>query len=92
MTNIVQQDATWLWGFHTKAFSLFHDWYQNVKPNLMANNLLKYKRVVGEARQAKREAWNKPNYWPLIFIGLFLLASLIPAVISFRKRERSTLK
>ncbi|QMU62731.1 MAG: peptide ABC transporter substrate-binding protein [Gammaproteobacteria bacterium] len=92
MTNLVQQDAPWLWGFHPKAFSLFHDWYQNVKPNLMANNLLKYKRVVGEARQAKREAWNKPNYWPLIFIGLFLLASLIPAVISFRKRERSTLK
>ena len=58
----------------------------------MANNLLKYKRVDGEARQAKREAWNKPNYWPLIFLGLFLLVSLIPAVIAFRKRERSTLK
>ena len=92
MTKISQQDAPWLWGFHPKAFSLFHDWYQNVKPNLMANNLLKYKRVDGEARQAKREAWNKPNYWPLIFLGIFLLVSLIPAVIAFRKRERSTLK
>lgn len=92
MTYIVQKDAPWLWGFHPKAFSLFHDWYQNVKPNLMANNLLKYKRVNGAARQAKREAWNKPNYWPLIFLGLFLLVSLIPAVIAFRKRERSTLK
>jgi len=92
MTNIVQKDAPWLWGFHPKAFSLFHDWYQNVKPNLMANNLLKYKRVDGEARQEKREAWNKPNYWPLIFLGLFLLVSLIPAVIAFRKRERSTLR
>ena len=92
MTKLAQQDAPWLWGFHPKAFSLFHDWYQNVKPNLMANNLLKYKRVLGEARQAKREAWNKPNYWPLIFLGIFLLASLIPAVIAFRKRERSTVK
>ena len=92
MTYIVQKDAPWLWGFHPKAFSLFHDWYQNVKPNLMANNLLKYKRVNGAARQAKREAWNKPNYWPLIFLGLFLLVSLIPAVIAFRKRERSALK
>ncbi len=92
MTNILQQDAPWLWGFHPKAVSLFHDWYRNVKPNLMANNLLKYRRVVWEDRQVKREAWNKPNYWPLILIGLFLLASLIPAVIAFRKRERSTMK
>ena len=92
MTKIAQQDAPWLWGFHPKAFSLFHDWYRNVKPNLMANNLLKYRRVVSEDRQAKREAWNKPNYWPLILIGLFLMASLIPAVVAFRKRERSALK
>ncbi len=92
MTKIAQQDAPWLWGFHPKAFSLFHNWYQNVKPNLMANNLLKYRRVVGEDRQAKREEWNKPNYWPLILIGIFLLASLIPAILAFRKRERSTLK
>jgi hypothetical protein len=47
---------------------------------------------VSEDRQAKREAWNKPNYWPLILIGLFLMASLIPAVVAFRKRERSALK
>ncbi|MGH1538190.1 MAG: ABC transporter substrate-binding protein [Gammaproteobacteria bacterium] len=92
MTRIAQEDSPWLWGFHPKAFSLFHDWYKNVKPNLMANNLLKYKRVDAEERQAQRAAWNKPNYWPLIFLGIFLLISLIPAVLAFRKRERSALK
>ncbi len=92
MTRIAQEDAPWLWGFHPKAFSLFHDWYKNVKPNLMANNLLKYKRVDAEERQAQRAAWNKPNYWPLILLGIFLLISLIPAVLAFRKRERSALK
>ncbi len=92
MTKIAQEDAPWLWGFHPKAFSLFHDWYQNVKPNLMANNVLKYKRVDGEMRQVKREAWNKPNYMPLIILGIFILVSLIPAVLAFRKRERSALK
>jgi len=92
MTKIVQEDSPWLWGFHPKAFSLFHDWYKNVKPNLMANNLLKYKRVDAEMRQAKRAVWNKPNYWPLIILGIFLLVSLVPAVVAFRKRERSTLK
>lgn len=92
MTKIAQQDAPWLWGFHPKAFSLFHDWYKNVKPNLMANNILKYRRVEGEVRQVKREAWNEPNYMPLLFLGVFLLISLIPAVLAFRKRERSALK
>ncbi len=92
MTKILQHDAPWLWGFHPKAFSLFHDWYKNVKPNLMANNLLKYKRVDGDLRKQKRAQWNQPNYWPLIILFLFLLVSLIPAIVAFRKRERSTLK
>ncbi len=92
MTKIAQQDAPWLWGFHPKAFSLFHDWYKNVKPNLMANNTLKYKRVNAKERAIKRQEWNKPNYWPLVYLGIFLLISFIPAVIAFRKRERSALK
>ena len=92
MTKILQHDAPWLWGFHPKAFSLFHSWYKNVKPNLMANNLLKYKRVDSEMRIVKRAEWNQPNYWPLIILFLFLLISFIPAVIGFYRRERSTVK
>lgn len=92
MTAIVQKDAPWLWGFHPKAFSLFHDWYKNVKPNLMANNTLKYKRVDVKNRVNKRKMWNKPNYWPLVYLGIFLFISFIPAIIAFRKRERSSLK
>ena len=92
MVKILRHDAPWLWGFHPKAFSLFHDWYKNVKPNLMANNLLKYKRVDSEVRNEKRAQWNDPNYWPIIILFLLLLISFIPAVIAFRKRERSALK
>ncbi len=92
MTKILQEDAPWLWGFHPKAYSLFHDWYKNVKPNLMANNLLKYRRVDAESRAEKRLEWNKPNYMPLVYLGIFLLISFIPAIIAFRKRERSSMK
>ena len=92
MSRIVQHDAPWLWGFHPKAFSLFHDWYKNVKPNLMANNLLKYKRVDAELRNERRAQWNHPNYWPIIILFVFLFISFIPAVVAFRKRERSALK
>ncbi len=92
MNAILQQEAPWLWGFHPKAFSLFHGWYKNVKPNLMANNLLKYKRVDSEERKEKRKEWNQPNYWPMIILFLVLLISFIPAVIGFYRRERSTVK
>ncbi len=92
MTEIVQNDAPWLWGFHPKAFSLFHDWYKNVKPNLMANNTLKYKKVDAEKRYVERAKWNKPNVRPLIYLAIFLLLSFIPAILAFRKRERSALK
>ncbi len=92
MTKILQRDAPWLWGFHPQAFSLFHSWLQNVKPNLMANNLLKYKRVNADLRNVQRAAWNQPNYWPLIILFLFLCASFIPAIISFRRRERSAVQ
>ena len=92
MTSILQQDSPWLWGFHPKAFSLFHEWYKNVKPNLMANNLLKYKRVDSELRKVKRAEWNQPNYWPLVFLVLFLVISFVPAAIGFYRRERAALK
>ena len=92
MTWILQRDAPWLWGHHPKAFSLFHDWFKNVKPNLMANNLLKYKRVDGELRDMKRAEWNRPNYWPLVILSILLLVSFIPAVIGFYRREHGTLK
>ena len=92
MTKIAQQDAPWLWGFHPKAFSLFHDWYKNVKPNLMANNTLKYKRVNVKERVLQREAWNQPNYMPLVLLGVLLLVSFIPAIIVYRRNERSSYK
>lgn len=92
MTEILRRDAPWLWGFHPKAFSLFHSWYKNVKPNLMANNLLKYKRVDGNLRKVKRAEWNQPNYYPLILLFVLLVISFIPAIVEFYRRERSAIK
>ena len=45
LQEIVRRDAPWVFGFHPKSFSLFHSWYNNLKPNLMANNRLKYTRI-----------------------------------------------
>ncbi len=92
MVEILRVDAPWLWGYHPKAFSLHHAWYKNAKPNLMANNTLKYKRIVPELRAEKRLAWNQPVLTPLVIALLVLLVSLIPAVISYRRREQETLR
>ena len=90
MVHIARRDAPWLWGFYPKAFSLHHNWVSNLKPNLMANNTLKYRRVDPEQRERLREAWNQPVLWPLWLTGGLLVAGALPAVRIFRRRERSS--
>ncbi len=90
MVEILRRDAPWVWGFYPKAFSLHHSWYRNVKPNLMANNTLKYKNIDPEERARQRTAWNPPVLWPLFALLVLLLISAVPAVIGYRRRERST--
>lgn len=89
MVDILRYDAPWIWGFYPKAFSLYHDWYGNVKPNLMANNTLKYKRIDPATRNARQQAWNPPVVWPLVVLVLLLLASTVPAILVYRRHERS---
>ncbi|MGB7649686.1 MAG: ABC transporter substrate-binding protein [Gallionella sp.] len=73
MLAIIQRDSPWLWGHHPKKYVLQHQWLHNVKPNVMANNKLKYWRVDGALREQLRNAWNHPVLWPLGLAGLALL-------------------
>lgn len=88
MIEEARYDAPWLWGFLPKNFSLYHGWYKNAKPNLMARNTLKYKRVDVAQRAEQRALWNKPLRWPLLVLALVLLAVVIPALLSYRRHER----
>jgi ABC-type transport system substrate-binding protein len=89
MTEIVRADAPWIWGFHPKAYSLHHVWLANVKPNEMANNTLKYRKVDPQVRHALRGEWNQPVLWPLWVTALVLILAALPAIFIFRRRERS---
>ena len=91
MVEIVRHDAPWLWGFHPVGFSLHHAWYKNAKPNLMANNTLKYKRIEPRLRSDSRAMWNQAIWWPVVILILLVLLVLLPAVISYRRKERESI-
>ena len=88
MIAIARRDGPWVWGYYPKAFSLHHGWLSNLKPNDMANNTLKYRRLDPALRQRQREAWNQPVLWPLwLGVGILILA-VLPAILGYRRRER----
>lgn len=92
MQDIVRHDAPWLFGLHPKQFSLFHSWFLNRKPHVIANNTLKYLRIDAEFRAQQRQAWNSPVIWPVFVFGVAIAAGMAYAVYAFRNRTRKTLQ
>lgn len=86
MVEIARRDAPWIWGFHPVAFSLHHSWYRNAKPNLMANNTLKYKRIDPQLRKRLRSEWNKPVWLPVLLLLIGLVVSLLPAIVIYKRK------
>jgi ABC-type transport system substrate-binding protein len=89
MVEMLRHDAPWVWGLHPKDYSLAHKWVFNRKPNKMANNGIKYARVDPVLREASQRAWNRPVVWPIVAVVVVLLIGILPAVIVYRRRERS---
>lgn len=90
MVEIVRDDAPWVWSFFPKDYTLHHAWMSNVKPNQMANNGLKYERIDPVVRETMRREWNRPVVWPLALAIALVALSLVPAVVTFIRRERAT--
>lgn len=90
MLAIVRRDAPWIFAYYPKSFGLRHGWVHNVKPNLMANNTLKYRRIDPALREKRRTEWNHPVVWPIALLLGVLVVGIAPAVIAWRRRERTT--
>ncbi|MCR4346486.1 MAG: ABC transporter substrate-binding protein [Sulfuricaulis sp.] len=88
MLEIVRRDTPWIWGMHPKNFQLEHTWMYNAKLNQMANNTLKYSRLDPDKRAEQRAAWNRPVVWPIVLALGTLVVGAVPAVVTYRKRER----
>jgi ABC-type transport system substrate-binding protein len=89
MLEILRHDVPWIWGMHPKDYSLAHQWVYNRKPAKMANNGLKYERVDPVLRETLQRQWNRPLMWPLVAAVAVLALGLIPAVVVYRRKERS---
>ena len=88
MINILRHDSPWLWGYHPRIYGLYHAWYNNIKPNRIAHNTLKYQKIDAALREKKRQKWNKPVLWPLLLVSIILISGLVPAIKTYRRRER----
>jgi hypothetical protein len=88
MTEIFRRDAPWIGGYHPKNFALFHSWLGNAKVNEISDNKLKYLKVDPVRRETLRREWNRPVVWPLAIMLFVLLISIIPAIRTYRRRER----
>jgi ABC-type transport system substrate-binding protein len=88
MTDIARRDTPWMWGMHPKQFLLEHAWMSNAKPHNMANNTLKYSRLDPDKRAELRAAWNRPVIWPVALVLGILALGAVPAVVTYRRRER----
>lgn len=89
MTDLVQEDVPWLFAFYPKQFGLIHQWLQNVKPNALARNDMKYKKIDVSMRNEARRQWNQATWWPIPLMVLVLFLFAWPAYASWRRREQA---
>ncbi|MFA5172031.1 MAG: ABC transporter substrate-binding protein [Sulfuriferula sp.] len=92
MLAVVREDSPWLFGYFPKAFSLRQAWVAPTKPNVIANNTLKYRKIDPELRHQLREQWNQPVLMPFIWLILVMVVLIWPAVWAWRRHERSAAK
>lgn len=89
MVHMLQVDAPWSFGFYPYASSAVQSWVKNSKPAILIRDQGRYLRLDRAKREAELAAWNHPIWWPLLLIGGALLAVVLVARASLRRRERT---
>ncbi|KNZ34259.1 MAG: peptide ABC transporter substrate-binding protein [Methylibium sp. NZG] len=88
MVKISQDDAPWSFGYFPFSSSAAQSWVYNHKPAVLVRDQGRYLRIDTAERVRKLQEWNQPVWWPVVLIGLALVALVVVAVRSFRRRER----
>ncbi|MCK9512369.1 MAG: ABC transporter substrate-binding protein [Pigmentiphaga sp.] len=90
MTDIVQRDAPWLFGYFPASGGAYQQWVGNANPSQMIRNTLPYLRLDSAVRAERIAAWNSPVWWPAGLLLLLLALLAWPAWRMLRRRERAT--
>ncbi|HOX68829.1 MAG TPA: ABC transporter substrate-binding protein [Burkholderiaceae bacterium] len=88
MTAIVQQDAPWSFGYFPYSSGAFQSWVHNAKPAVLVRDMARYYRIDAAERVRRQTDWNRPVWWPMLIGVAALVAVVVLAVRSFRRRER----
>ena len=87
MLKLARRDSPWIWGFHPQAYVLGHAWMGNGKPNLMARNSVKYRRLDASLRVKRQAKWNAPIIAPVL--GSLLGLGFVVLGLFVRGRRRA---
>jgi hypothetical protein len=90
MRVILERERPWIELFHQESYALVQGWMRNVKPLGMSFSTFKYQDIDVAERRAKRAAWNRPVLWPLAVLAALVVAILLPAIVTMRRRRRAT--
>ncbi|WP_058497409.1 ABC transporter substrate-binding protein [Legionella drozanskii] len=88
MVEMLRHDAPWIWGVNTQSLFLSQQWVSPTKPNTISTNTLKYIAIDLAKRNSLRELWNQPVLWPIGLLVLFIMLSLLPLFIAYRRKEK----
>jgi ABC-type transport system substrate-binding protein len=89
MTQIVQDDAPWSFGYFPYSSAAAQTWVHNFKPAVLIRDHGRYLRLDVAERVRRLEQWNRPVWWPMWLGGAAGLALLIVGWRSLRRRERT---
>jgi ABC-type transport system substrate-binding protein len=90
MTEIVQKDSPWMFGWSEPFAGAYQQWVYNGKPSNIIRDQLSYLRIDPALRKSQVQVWNQASFWPLGLFALLVTALLIPAVLAWRRREKAT--
>lgn len=90
MTQILQEDAPWMFGVFPKSGGAFQQWVGNAKPTQMVRNVLQFMKIDSALRVQKINVWNPPVWWPLGLLLALLGLVVWPAWRALRKQDRQT--
>ncbi len=88
MVRVTQDDAPWSFGYFPYSSSAAQVWVRNHKPAVLVRDHGRYVRLDVAERVKRHREWNEPVWWPIGLMGVAVVALIVVAARSLRRRER----